>query len=152
MAYKTITSTASIADCVSMGFSDLEELASEAREIVDNASEGLAQTQRIQTFDETASSLENITEPEIPETIDATTQLTYSEQTKRKGCSRAVRCSNAVSKLSAVVSWCEDRLNELADKEDDPAFVTCEDIETLRDDCQQAIDEAEGVEFPGMYG
>src|ERR1700722_16372839 len=46
-------------------YSGVESLASELREIVDNATDGLSQTQRIQTLDETASALEELYRPEI---------------------------------------------------------------------------------------
>jgi hypothetical protein len=123
----------------------LEELASECREIVDNASEGLAQTQRIQTLEQTASSLENLSEPSVPEKF-VEIQVKYDWATKSRGVSRAVRCSNAVSALQAVVGACEERLENKSENGD------LEEIETLRDECQGAIDEAEGCEFPGMYG
>jgi hypothetical protein len=146
MGYKQEVREVSIADAVSGAFSALEELASECREIVDNASEGLSQSQRIQTLDETAGQLESLSEAAVPEKFGEI-RVKYFEATKKRGVSRAVRCSNAVTALQAVVEACDERLEELAEEDDARA-----DVETLRDECQTAIDEAEGCEFPGMYG
>jgi hypothetical protein len=144
--YKTVVQESSIADAVSNAFSALEELASECREIVDNASEGLAQTQRIQTLDSTASQLEGLSEPEMPDKFGEI-RVKYFEATKRRGVSRTIRCSNAINALQAVVEVCDERLEELGEDAD-----AAGPIETLRETCQDAIDEAEGCEFPGMYG
>ena len=148
-SYKNRNTESSIS-AVSDACSALEELGSECREIVDNASDGLKETSRIQTFDETAGTLEGISEPDVPECI-SDLSITYSEQIstrKGRGESRAVRCSNAVSVLQAAVEaaqeWLDDEANaEHADRDDVDTFVT--EVESI-------IGDAEGCEFPGMYG
>lgn len=151
--YKQVRQEASIADAVSAAFSELEELGNECREVVDNASEGLSQTQRIQTLDETASTLEGISEPTVPDDF-GDIKIGYIELTKRRGVSRSARRDNAVAKLSGVVDACEEELEKFGDEENrtDEHQTQYEAIELLRDDCQQLLDEAEGCEFPGMYG
>lgn len=128
MAYKMQQSEATIADAVSNAFSDLSSLAEECREIVDNAPPGLDQSQRIQTFDETAGQLESLNEPDVPEKF-GDEKVTYVEQiNKRRGPSRAVRCSNAVARLQAVVDHCGDWLEKFEEKRvaasDPPSNVT----------------------------
>lgn len=158
--YRQVKQSACVADAVSMAFGVLEELAGECREIVDGASEGLSQTQRIQTLDETAGQLESLSEPEVPDLLGQE-RVEYVEATKSRGASRAVRRDNAVSALQAVVERLEEKLEGLEEKLKD-GHVTkvaidgvqgeIETVEGLRDECQSAIDEAEGCEFPGMYG
>lgn len=148
-SYKNVT-TETTMTAVSDACSSLEELGSECRELVDNASENLQQTSRIQTFEETAGTLEGISEPDVPECISEL-PITYSEQVstrKGRGESRSVRCSNAVSVLQAAESaaqeWYDDEANaEHEDRDDVDAFIT---------ELQNIIGDAEGCEFPGMYG
>lgn len=143
-AYKMVTCSNSVRSLIADGVSQLEELASECREMVDNASEGLAETQRIQTFGETADALEGISEPDMPDELDTVldTVVAFSESVptrKGRGTSRSVQRDNAVSMLSAAVEALQDvDDNEAADE--------------LATEVQNIIDEAEGCEFPGMYG
>lgn len=143
-------STDSTVSAISDAISDLTSLGEECREIVDNASENLQQTSRIQTFDETASALEGLSEPDVPEVV-AELPITYTEQIstrKGRGESRAVRCANSVAVLQAaqeaVAMWLEDEENEKHEDRDD--------VEQLANDLEEIIGEAEGCEFPGMYG
>lgn len=143
-------STDSTVSAISDAISDLTSLGEECREIVDNASENLQQTSRIQTFDETASALEGLSEPDVPECV-AELPITYSEQIstrKGRGESRAVRCANSVAVLQAaqeaVAMWLEDETNEEHAERDE--------VEQLANDIEEIIGEAEGCEFPGMYG
>ena len=178
MANKNVTCVGSVSGCVCDAFSELESLGSEAREIVDNASENLAQTQRIQTFDETASTLENFSEPDVPGSV-GDLPVSYTETQNKRGVSRANRCGNAVAMLEGAKSACEnwigeqreiiDKLQERDDMEteeleglDDVEGAndrTVDDIESeiseveqLISDIEDAVSEAEGCEFPGMYG
>jgi uncharacterized protein (UPF0147 family) len=149
--YKTVVCDGTISS-VTDAIAELTALGDEAREVVDNASEGLAQTQRIQTFDETASALEGISEPDVPECVQELA-IRYSEQRKKKGESRAVRCGNAVSVLSAAVDVLENWLDGLQpDPEDDEGQEQKAEVEQFKDDLQEIIDAADGCEFPGMYG
>lgn len=133
--------TARLVDLVNEAFSELESLAGECREIVDNASEGLSQTQRIQTFEETANILEGLCEPEVNKSIEDT-QVTYSSMEssrKGRGLSRANRCSEAVNSLNAVV----EALEQLPETDE---------TSNLKNELEEAANEAEGCELPGMYG
>lgn len=169
-AYKNVTYPGTVSSSED-ACSALEELGSECREIVDNASEGLQQTQRIQTFDETAGTLESISTPDVPACI-ADLAIEYTEAVptrKRQSPSRATRCANAVSVLNAAKDAAETWLEEhpeidCDDEEEHDAKVNAGEVEggytnDDRSEVEQFISElddiignAEGCEFPGMYG
>ena len=165
---------------ISDAFSTLEELGSEARELYDNASEGLQQTQRIQTFEETAGTLEGLSEPDVPACI-ADLPISYSEQTSKRGLGRARRCQNAIGVLQAAAEAAQTWLDEHPVIDDDepcegcgrsPGFnlgAGCEkcadlgdgmaysnddrdEVDTFISELENAISDAEGCEFPGMFG
>lgn len=101
---------------------------------------------------------------------------------KNKGPSRAVRKDNAVAALQAAVDLAEEKLSDLeAEKdsaEEEKEDLESEDaldaderkklegivgrleeieaessaIEEMKDELENVIGEAEGIEFPGMYG
>lgn len=148
-SYKMSTCTGTVSS-VCDAYSALEELGSECREVADNASEGLSQTQRIQTFDETAGVLENLSEPDVPECVQDLA-INYSEEvprSKRRAPSRAVRCANAASVLTAAAEALEEWLDDEANAEHEDR----DEVESLRDQLQNDAGEVEGCEFPGMYG
>lgn len=129
----------SVADAVSAGVSALIELGDEAREIVENASDGLRETQRIQTFEETADTLENLDEPNTPDyTLEDSFEVRHVKPRGRsKPLSRADRRDNAVATLRAAV----DHIQGVIDN-----------LEELRGALEQAADDADSCDFPGMYG
>lgn len=156
--HKKYTTTAR--QLVEDAYSEIESLASEARECADNMEAGnLGQTQRCQTFAETADTLEGISAPDVPDAFDEVEVVrlpTLSDST-----SRAHRLSEAVSDLQLacdeVESWLEDNKQSGADatdeeeeKEDDE--VDADEVEAAIQEIRDHADEAEGVEFPGMYG
>ena len=145
--YQNCTGTVS---SVEDAYSALEELGGECREIVDNAEGGLAETQRIQTFDGTAGTLENLSAPDIPECVQELA-ISYSEAVptrKRMATSRARRCENAVAVLTAAVAALEEWLDDEANAEHDDR----DEVESLKDQLESDAGEAEGCEFPGMFG
>lgn len=156
---KTEARKSDIANAVSYGFSELADLASEVREVVDNCPENLQQTDRISTLESTADTLEGLDEPTVPESVE-NEQVEHYEEVGRR-LSRASRRDNAVGALNAVL----DRLNDI-EAEIDTALVEVQKVEgdesalqekldeviELRDEVENAIGEAEGVEFPGMFG
>lgn len=143
--FKNIDSN--VAETIANAFSELTSLAEECREIVDNASEGLSQTNRIQTLETTASALEGLDEPEVPGWI-APTKVTYAQwenSRKGRGLSRADRAGQAVAMLDAAIDVLE---GEKEDADSDKV----DELTALIDECETAKGEAEGAEFPGMYG
>jgi hypothetical protein len=168
-AYKPVSQSGSIGS-VSDAFSELQQLGEECREIVDNASDGLSQTQRIQTLGETADVLESLSEPDVDGDI-SDIAISYTEMVptnKRQSPSRATRRDNAVAVLSAAKEELEsliDQHREDAEKyeeadEDEkkeleqPPYTVdqLDNMETLKDELDNIISDAENVEFPGMFG
>ena len=157
-SYKSVTAETNVSS-VEDAISNLEELGNECREIVDNASDGLKETSRIQTFDETADTLEGISAPDIPECVADLTMTVTTQQSTRKGRgeSRAVRCANEVAVLSAardaVDEWINTRTGEIEDEggsvdDDEDVQAAVEFVGEL----ENIISDAENCEFPGMYG
>jgi hypothetical protein len=167
-SYKQVPRTTTLAAAIADGFSELESLAEECRELVDNASDMSRGTQRIQTFEETADTLESLTQPEEPPAVIAELAVAYSEsvhRSKRHGPSRAVRCSNGVAMLTAakeaVEAWMEESREDwedsdvqsiIGDESSDTRGEVYSAAEQLASDLDDLISSAEGCEFPGMFG
>lgn len=147
-SFKLVPCTGTVGAAVGDGFSALEDLASECREIVENAEGGLAETQRIQTLGETADTLENLSEPDVPNALQELA-VTYSDQVptdKRRSPSRATRCANACSQLTAAAEAVRTWLEENEGKDG------ANEAEELADALESAVSDAENCEFPGMFG
>lgn len=139
-----IGTVASVGDA----YSALTELGDECREIVDNASEGLQQTQRIQTLEETAGVLEGMDDQDVPESVrDLPIHYTeFINARKGRSPSRSVRCTNAAAVLYAAAAALEEWLAVNAEHDD------FDDVTSLKDQLENDAGEAENCEFPGMYG
>ncbi len=98
-SYKFVERFSNIEDAAADFYNEVQELAGECREIVDNASEGLAQTDRIQTFESTADTLENISEENIPKVARPEHKPDFSHG-KRLFCS--ARCGRFHSRMDRV--------------------------------------------------
>lgn len=152
------------ADVVSMGVADLIDLGNEMREWFDNCSENLQQSDKMQTVEQTAETLENFDEPDLEDWLGKVRfeHLEHNYTSRQFATrSRATRRDDAVWHLQQVI----DHLDKIVD--DGFAFITddkgvgmqteltseqLEEIEPLRDELQVIVDEAENAEFPGMYG
>ena len=156
-SYKTVQEQTTISDAISSGYSILQSLRDEVQEIVDNASDGLRETQRIQTFDETANTLGNFCddEPDVPDNLSAHAVTAYLQQhvSKRRSPSRAVQCQNAVGYLRAAADGVQEFIDTF-DGEDrsETEQAEVDDAQELLDILEESISEAECCEFPGMYG
>ncbi|CAA2367836.1 hypothetical protein [Xylella phage Bacata] len=157
-SYKHVACQSNVS-AISDAISSLEELGSECREIVDNASENLQQTSRIQTFEETASTLEGISEPDIPDCI-ADLPINYNEQRstrKGRGESRAVRRDNALAVISAAREAADEWINTRTGEHEDAGSSIDDDEEAQAvvefvGELENLESDIEGCEFPGMYG
>ena len=148
MSKKKFSDQTGTVECISDAFSDLCELASECREIVDNAPEGLSESERIQTFSATADTLESLDEPSVPECV-SDLEIKWSEEEprdRRSGLSRRARRDNAVSLLGGARDACQGWLDE------NQTHGDFSEVEQFLQDIENACDEAEGCEFPGMFG
>lgn len=147
----------------------------EIQEIVDNAGDQLANTQRIQTLEESANALSDAdSEPDVPSAVNDE-EISYMEMVptrKGRSASRSTRCSNACSMIRAAADWCREKADayeEAVDKHKeepqqptpaevlgaltlDEASTLMEELRELADTAEEMCDNAEGAEFPGMYG
>jgi len=153
-AYKLVESEWTTLSAIESFYSDIAELAEEAREIVDNAPESLQSSPRIETLSETADTLERIEQRDPPDTAAEQKFKVKLYVPKRKSdrISRAVRLENAAiladQACGMIGSWCDAQADELEDGADDPTEEWRLFIEEVRED----IEQAESVEFPGMMG
>jgi hypothetical protein len=137
---KSIEYNTTLNEALDCAFADLEDLAAQCRERVDNASEGLQATQRIQTFETSADELENLDMPAVPDAL-LKMPVKYSLP-KRRYMSRAARASDD----TAILEGCVQALESIPDDADGHA-----DAQTLISELRSAIDTVEMCEFPGMY-
>ena len=156
-SYKGVQRTMRLEVALDSFYSDIESLAEEVREIVDNAGDNLANTSRIQTFEATADTLENLsrpTDPSLPEALK-TMEITVMEampRSRRQNISRAVRCENATAygrvAVDSVREWCD----EVEQTDQSPGDDTLTELREWCDEIEDHLSEAESAEFPGMYG
>lgn len=156
MPYKNVIRKTTVGAAIADARSELESLRDEVQEIVDNASEGLSQTQRIVTLADAVGYLDNVDSYATDDAPDEVKDLeiTYSEAVntnKRRGPSRSVRRDNAVAMLTAarerISDWTTD--DEL---EEEPSDERAEAVTTYLDELDTLIGEVEAAEFPGMFG
>lgn len=140
----------------------LTELRDEFQEIVDNATEGLQQTERHQTREATVDALSFVDDglPDLPEEAgDVACSWVENQHPK---ASRAARCANAVSALEAARDAIQEWLDEKNEKLDEDEAEDKPDEDGLEEQIAQAeeavntleewISNAEGTEWPGMFG
>jgi hypothetical protein len=158
--YKTIKEkfyTHSLADQVEGAYSTFEDLASQLRDWYDNLPESFQGADKGQQIEDAASTLENHSSaPDVP---DFATHLPvyHADALLKNLKSRSDQNAEACSILSACVDAIDKALAagqfvSLESKE--PVVLTAEqkeELEQFRDEINSAFEEAEGVEFPGMY-
>jgi hypothetical protein len=136
----------SVSGMIDDGLSELQSLGEEMRSWYDNLTDSLQQNDKGTRVGEAADALENLaTEVEVPEGAAEAEVVLHHRPLGRKQ-SRARRRDHAVAMLSAA----KDKLEELKDHEDNEDGD--DDFDTPIDELDNIISEAEGVEFPGMYG
>ncbi len=126
--------TSTVAELVDDAFGAFIDLAGEIGDWYDNLPEGFQSGDKGCVLEEARSTLDGLSQPDVPESIGES-QVFYLplEDTS----SRASRRDDAVGRLQVVV----EALNGSEDAET-KAFI---------DELDNAISEAEGVDFPGMY-
>lgn len=143
-----------MSDAIADAYGELQCLRDEMREKAEALEEKFSGTEKYQTCSDTVDSLDEYCdeEPEMGSDF-ATMEITYHEMTKRKGCSRALRCSNAVAALNAAKELAEEQVEELESDEDrgKTGDALLEELEGFVEIVGNVIDSAEGLEFPGMY-
>jgi hypothetical protein len=140
-----------LADAISEAFAEFESLATEMRDWADNLEEKFSATTKYETVSASADTLEQYSEPGIPDDLP-TIEVEFVDQPPRKrGYSCADRCGQACYILDQCIAVLEEKINELSDLEGD-ATDPRDSCEQLRDEIENAKGDCESVEFPGMYG
>lgn len=177
--YKPIEQRGSISDFVANAFEEISSLASECEEAASNFPN--SDHPKATAFQEVADALQDIEAPDEPkdplfEELITVVQMIKVKQ-KKSPMSRAQRLDNATTALREVASQLRDKASERQDKldeareglkknEDDHSEGAIALVQRTQDEEQELIDElnqyadsleeaadnAEGVEFPGMYG
>lgn len=145
--YRMVSGT--VADFISNGWSEIEELGGEFREIYDNAPESLQQTDTNQRRDATASEIEGFNEPSVSNDVLGDIEATYQADNGklyrgRISLSRSTRAANAAAQFQAAAealrAWAEEH------QEDDLG------ADELADECEELASNIEGLDWPGMFG
>lgn len=127
-------------------FSEVESLAEEMQDGFANMdSNNLGDTEKCVAYGEAADALETVSQVEVPECISHL-NVTPSElrpTRKGRGTSRATRLANAVSWLEACVE---------AANEADLTEAAADERDEYVNEVENAINELNDVNFPGMYG
>jgi hypothetical protein len=149
--YKSTSHKTTLSGALADAYSALQELAEEVREVVDNASgTNFENTQRIQTLDETASTLEGINEVTVEGVIgDFEVEYAQSVSSRRRGLSRRARCDNALDIYDTCIQVLQEKSDEWSEGEHGSEENPYED---LISEIENVKGEAEGCEFPGMFG
>lgn len=139
--FKPVEVTTTVDAVVDEAFSEFEGLAEEMRSWSDNMEEKLSHTEKYERVSEAADTLENINRPDVGEKL-TDIEVKYMSVNPRKLNSRAARRDNATYLLGLA----SDALNDAVEGDDE---IGAGDLASELD---QAKEEADGVEFPGMYG
>lgn len=156
-SYKFENRKGVLGDILMDAYSELQSLRDEMREGYDNMESGnLGQVQKCQTYGETADALDNFVddEPDVPAAV-SDLQVGYGvsvKKGKRGGPSRAVRRDNATSVMSAAREALEAWIEGMADEDGQSDEGDKDAVQELIDKLDNDTGEAEGVEFPGMFG
>lgn len=141
-----------VASAVNDAFNVIEELANEMREAFDNTPESLQSSGAGEARGDAADTLEQISEPDIDEAI-AEVPVVFNYAPLNRRASRSDRLGDglrsAYAAVEALEKLVEEKLPEDGDKIGD---LDANDVRNVIDEIQGMIDEAESVNFPGMYG
>lgn len=132
----------------------LEGLRDELQEWYDNLPENFQNGDKGQALEEAIGNLDSAIDSinDAPEeAVDVQTFTAPPMCTKRRP-SRADRRDDACALLSAVVDEVGMYCNKLKEKHDEKDEEKISTLEEWVSELESAKDEAEAVEFPGMYG
>lgn len=155
-----ISVTTTVGDAINTAFSTIEDLASELREAYENTPESLQQSGAGEARGEAADTLENISEPDVPECAQEL-PVAFTHMPLPRRSSRSDRLADGLGYAYQAIEVIEERIEVLTkqqsdnDKDDSAVAETQEEIDaldSLRDEVTTMIEEAESVEFPGMFG
>lgn len=163
---RMVQTQTTLSNAISDAVSELDNLRDELQNWYDNMSENLQGGSKGDALQEAISALENCNnEPDVPECME---EIVVSYLSDRKQRSRADRCAECVGMLEAAVEVLNSMLEPshkiavandeleideiMTEEQSTQSDEREQSIEQLRDEVQEIIDEAQNVEFPGMYG
>jgi Sec-independent protein translocase protein TatA len=166
MAKKTQSIVTTLENAVSDAYAALGELRDEVQEVYDNAPDSLKETSRNQTLSETGDTLSQHVDDEPSIENDEVKNLEVVYAPLKPRASRSKRRDYATGILSACLSALEqynERLQERKEaleksetEEAQTRVLELEDllsqVEELQDTLENCMGEADGCEFPGMFG
>jgi hypothetical protein len=135
--------TVNITELVSDAFSEFNGLADELQEWYDNLPESFQNGEKGETLQSASDILQSLQEPTVPDFLSGVQTVFVPS----KANSRPQRCAEAVRMLEEVI----EKLSDETDTENYTAPQK-EEMEDLINELTEAAGEAEGVEFPSMYG
>lgn len=148
---KHYTEEFSLPDAVSEAFGEITALAEEMREAFDNTPDSLQQSGVGEARGQAADDLENISEVEVPGEADKGLHLLRVQVPRTRygsrNPSRAARRDDACATLQACMDMLDTHIEKMPVGE-----VDTDEAQSFRDELDSAKDEAEQVNFPGMYG
>lgn len=145
-AIKFTTYETTVENAVSDAISILTSLGEEMRDWASNLEEKFSATEKYSRIDEAASALEGLTDEPTIEDAHAALKTTVMQSNKRRP-SRSDRRDDAVNLLDAAASGLRERAEAEGVEQNE-----IDALESLIDDIERIKDEAEAVEFVGMYG
>jgi hypothetical protein len=153
---KPVKIETTVGDAVNTAFGVIEELAGEMREAYNNTPESLQQSGVGEARGEAAGTLENISEPDVPEALQHL-PVVFEQLPMLRSASRADRLADGLESASQAIEALNAhaevlKLNPSADEEGMARAALLEELEATVTEIQDMIDEAEGVSFPGMFG
>lgn len=129
---------------VSDALSELQALGEELREWFDNMPENLQGSAKGDEVSGAADALEAIDEDiDIPEVLR---DLSVSYLVTKRARSRSDRRDECITMLTAAEDALRSRVEEQTQAKEDAS-----EAQDVADSIQSVIDEAEAVDFPGMY-
>lgn len=166
---KNVKCTEDATSAIEIAVSAFEELKDEMGEWRDNMEEKLSHTDKYERVSEAADSLEEVhsnTEDALSTVSSNIDKLDLGTETKaiyfeyvpygRKSASRADRMSNATAALESGIDALEGMVSELNEdtirKDSEANADALVEVREALDELRNQIDEANSIEFPGMYG
>jgi hypothetical protein len=137
--------TSTVAEAVGGAFMEIQELAMELSNWYENLPDSFKWGDKGEAIQEAANTLEGLEHPDVPEQVGAI--KVYNPPVLNRS-SRAARRDAAVSNLQTVIGALGEARAKCQGGDDK---LLSDEINTLVSELETAVEEAEGVEFPGMY-
>lgn len=142
--------TVPVVSLIDDGYSTFNDLGQQLQDWHDNLPENLQQGGKGCALEDGAGTLTGFSMPDLDCVPEDLTTVWYPDTKVR---SRVAQCAEACGKLRTAAEALREQAAVVAAHGDTGADDRgVEDLQSLADEIEQAADEAEGVEFPGMYG